>query len=591
MPKTPGSKSVLKDEDSRLIGLSKRLDQLPLGMFLSSPKGELEYTNRFMSELITADDAPANPRADSVGHQLHEVIRYCALSGKPQLMKSTHPEGADLSIRVFPMTDEAGRVFGVVGLVENLSSAAWSQSKLEKKISELSILCELGEVLRSTLRLEQILGIVLTAVTAGQGLGFNRAFLLLVNDEGTMLEGKMALGPSSPDEAQRIWDSLSTRKQSLQEVLRSYRSAVKEKDVTVNLIVKKLRIPLSHRGNPLIRSMLEKRTFVVARGETHAQDDLLDILQTDTFAAAPLISEGKILGAVVADNLITSKPIEEDDVKLLSIFAHHASTAIEKSRLYQELEEKVSGLAEANRRIAESSQRLLKVERLSILGQITSQLAHELRNPMTIIGGFARSVLRKMETENPDAEYLRIMVKETERMENVLNNVLNFSKPDCTDLESVSLNELVSQTFEMMEPEIDSGKISMDVFPCDTLPPVRANPDLIRQALLNIFRNAVWAMPNGGMLSVTTKAKGESVRIEIKDTGFGICREHVTKVFDAFFTTNSEACGLGLTIASEIIKNHGGDIGVESAEGMGSTFYIELPSTEDAAAEKPTVPQ
>ncbi len=589
MRKTPESHDVQDRDSPGVIGLCRMLDQVPLGIFLGTPEGGLEYANRCLSKLIQADDPRRARHAESVGHQIHEAVRYCAHSGKPQLTESAHPDGTNLSIRVFPTGGEAGKATRVVGLVEDVSAVVQSQSKLERKIGELSILCELGEVLRSTLRLEQILGIVLTAVTAGQGLGYNRAFLLLVNDEGTILEGRMALGPSSPEEAHRIWDSLSTRQQSLEEVLRSYRSAVREKDVTVNLIVKKLRIHLSHGTNPLIRSMLEKKTFVVSRGEVQAAEDLFDILQTDTFAAAPLISEEKILGVVIADNLITSKPIEEDDVKLLSIFAHHASAAIEKSRLYQELEEKVSGLAEANRRIAEGSRRLLKVERLSILGQITSQLAHELRNPMTIIGGFARSVLRKMEKDNPDTEYLRIMVKETERMENVLNNVLNFSKPDSTNLEMVSLNELVKQTFEMMEPEIDSGKISLDVFPCNTLPLVRANPDLIRQALLNIFRNAVWAMPNGGMLSVTTRVKSESVRIEIKDTGFGICGEHVGKVFDAFFTTNSEACGLGLTIASEIIKNHGGDIGVESAEGMGSTFYVELPLTEDTGPSKPPV--
>jgi signal transduction histidine kinase len=293
-----------------------------------------------------------------------------------------------------------------------------------------------------------------------------------------------------------------------------------------------------------------------------------------------------MLGVIIADNLITQKPIEEEDIKLLSIYANHASAAIESSQLYQELEEKVQKLGEANRKIAESGQRLLKVERLSVLGQITSQVAHELRNPMTIIGGFAHSILKKMVKGDPNHEYVKIIAKQTERMEDVLNNVLNFSKPEKSHLEMANLNDLVNQTFEMMEPEIDSTKITMMKSPSRNISSVRVNPDLIRQALLNIFRNAVWAMPQGGILSVTTKQTDKAVRIEVKDTGFGISHEHVSKVFDSFFTTKCEGCGLGLTISSEIIKNHGGHIGVESREGEGSTFYVELPLPDDTAIEE-----
>jgi signal transduction histidine kinase len=142
-----------------------------------------------------------------------------------------------------------------------------------------------------------------------------------------------------------------------------------------------------------------------------------------------------------------------------------------------------------------------------------------------------------------------------------------------------------------MEPEIDSTKISMVKFPSQNLSSVRANPDLIRQALLNIFRNAVWAMPQGGILAVTTKQTDEFAKIEVKDTGFGIPHHHLSKIFDAFFTTKPEACGLGLTISSEIIKNHGGKIGVESIEGKGSILCVTLPLAKDSVPDKPSVSQ
>jgi len=579
-----GSNNTFQIANSGFKDLEKLLDELPLGVFRSSSEGKLEYVNSFLSRLLEGGAGNAIKEKDLLRNQISRQVEVCVKSDKPLSARMKDPRDFNLFVHIFPVRDETGKPTGALGWLDNLSGMTDLQAKVQKKINELSILCELGKVLRSTLNLEEILQIILIGVTAEQGLGFNRAFLLLLNQTATLLEGKMAIGPSNPEEAKRIWDALSTREQSLEDILHSYKDALKDKDVLVNQIVRELKVPLSDQRNPLIQAMLNKKAFGISRGKGKPDENLFGILQTEQLAVAPLISKDKMLGVIVADNLITQKPIEDEEVKLLSICAHHASAAIESSQLYQELAEKVSKLAEANRRIAESSRRLLKVEKLSVLGQITSQVAHELRNPMTIIGGFAHSVLKKMDTKSPDYEYIKIIAKETERMENVLNNVLNFSKPDKSHLKMVDINDLVDQTFEMMEPEINSTKISLVKFPSQNLSSVRANPDLIRQALLNIFRNAICAMPQGGILSITTRQTDKFVRIEIKDTGFGISQEDISKIFDAFFTTKPEACGLGLTISSEIIKNHGGNIGVESAEGKGATFYIELPLADDQMA-------
>lgn len=584
MRKVAKSEKTFEITDYGFKDLEKLLDESPLGVFKCSSEGELEYVTRFLSRLLEREAQTTLEGGESLKHQISRQAKSCVVSGQPLSVRVEDFANSNLFIRFFPVKDETGKPEGVMGLVEDVSSIVSLQGNLQKKINELFILCELGKVLRSTLNLEEILQIVLIGVTARQGLGFNRAFLLLLNQKRALLEGKMAIGPSNPEEAKGIWDSLLAREQSLEEILHSYKDALKEKDVLVNQIVKKFKISLSDERNPLIQSMINKKASKIIRGEKETDETLFEILQTDRFAVAPLISKEQLLGVILADNLITRKPIEDEDVKLLSICAHHASAAIESSQLYQKLAEKVGKLAEANRRIAENRQRLLKVEKLSVLGQITSQVAHELRNPMTIIGGFARSILKKMNRDNPNYEYIKIIAKETERMEDVLNNVLNFSKPDKSHLKLVNINDLVHQTFEMMEPEIDSTKISIAKFPSEDLSSVRANPDLIRQALLNIFRNAIWAMPQGGILSVTTRQTDKSVKIGIKDTGFGIPREHTNKIFDAFFTTKPEACGLGLTISSEIIKNHGGNIGVESAEGKGATLCIELPLADGEMA-------
>jgi signal transduction histidine kinase len=555
----------------------KTWDELPVGLFRTSADGKLEYANRFFSRWLEESDRSIPAGRESIRAQISRLVEDCMATSSSVQTEIETVGSRDTLIRIFPFPAGSGTSRGMVGMVENIHLAAHHDASLQKKINELSILCELSKVLGSTMNLEEILSIILIGVTAGQGLGFNRAFLLLLNPAGTILEGKIAIGPSNPEEAQRIWSSLSEKDQSLEEVLKSYQNALKEKDVLVNQMVKRLKIPLTDRNNPLVRAMLDRKALHISRGTENGEDALFDLLHTDQFAVAPLISKDKMLGVIIADNLINRKPIEAEAVKLLSVCAHNASTAVESSQLYQQLTDKVNKLAEAKRKIAESTHRLLKVERLSVLGQITSQVAHELRNPLTIIGGFANSILKKMDEHNLDYEYVKIIVKETERMENILNNVLNFSKPDKFNLEMVNLNELVDQTLEMMEAEIDTGKLSIVKAPALNLPLVRVNPDLIRQALINILRNAVWAMPHGGILSVTTKPADKMVRVEVKDTGCGIPSQYQGNVFDAFFTTKPDACGLGLTVSAEIIKNHGGKISVISLNGKGSTFNIELP--------------
>ena len=571
---------TLEKSKADRVDWEKLLNEIPLGLFKMLGDGKLEYSNKLFSFWFEENDKVSAEEKKQIREQILQAAKECLASGQCTGATVKAEGNPNTIIHVFPIDDQTGTGISAWGVLENLSPNICYQSKLQKKINELSLLCELSKVLSSTLNLEEILQIILTSVTAGQGLGFNRAFLLLLNSESKMLEGKIAIGPSNPDEAQRIWHSLSSHYQSLEEVLQSYKNVLKEKDVLVNRTVKRLKIPLSDQDHPLIQSMVSQKAFNIIRGKENSYQSLFEMLQTEQFAVAPLISKDKMLGVIIADNLITHKLIDDEAVKLLSICAHHASTAIESSQLYQELKEKVDKLAEAKRNVAESTQRLLKVERLSVLGQITSQLAHELRNPLTIIGGFAHSILKKMDAHDSDYEYLKIITKETERMENILNNVLNFSKPEKFNLEKVNLNELVDQTLEMMESEIDLTKISIVKLPDPEISLVQANPDLIRQALINIFRNSLWAMPQGGILSVVTKKSGKTVKIEIKDTGFGISSSHRNNVFDAFFTTKPDACGLGLTVSAEIIKNHGGKIGVDSIEGKGSTFHIELPAAE-----------
>lgn len=571
-------------------------DCFPCGFFKTDLKGNLTYMNKYLAKLMSEQYREASRDSKTLGHFIDFAVEESLSRRRSFCVEGKRFEDSKggrifLSLRTVALNHEGEVAINsvpseereVVGVVEDVSERIHLEESLKKKISELSIICEVGNVLRSTLNLEEILEIILIGVTAGQGLGFNRAFLLLFNEKENVLEGKIAIGPSNPEEAQRIWEELSHRKQSLEDVLHSYKDALGKKDILVNHIVKKLRIPCSDRKNFLVQSLQQRKARPVIKGETdsEANRSIFEMLATDILAVAPLVSKDKMIGVLLADNSINKKPIHTEDIELMEILAHHASTVIESSKLYQQLAEQVKQLEEANKKIAENSRRFLKAQKLSVLGEITSQVAHELRNPMTIIGGFARSLLKKKEIKDSDYEYLSIIAEETERVEKVLDNVLNFTKPDKANSERVDLSHIVDQTLEMMEGEMDTAKISIIKYHHPGLPEITLNPDQIRHALLNIFRNAVWAMPQGGILSITTKRKENLAKIEIKDTGFGIPKEHLPGIFDAFFTTKPDSCGLGLTISSEIIKNHGGSIGAESEKGKGTIFSVILPLDRD----------
>jgi len=453
------------------------------------------------------------------------------------------------------------------------------EEKLGDVIWELSVLNEVSSILLSTMELDEILHIILTGVTAGEGFGFNRAFLFLVDDEAGILEGKIAMGPSDREEAGRIWSTLGARKASLREMLKSYQSATGREDVRVNEIVDSLKIPLADKDHLLIRALSGKRSFNVTkdRADLPVLSELEKALGTDSFAVVPLVSRGEAIGVLLADNMINGRPIEDEDVDVLQTFANHASSAIENSRLYGKLSDKVAELEEANRALKENQDKLVRSERLSAVGEAAARIAHEIRNPLVAIGGFARSMLKRLPEGDPNRRYSAIIASEVVRLEKMLSQTLDFVRPREPQFKRADLNGLIRGTLSVMENETAKAKVSAKLNLAENLPGVVMDEDQIREVLLNIFRNALHAMPGGGELKVSTRRDEALVLIDIEDTGVGIPEDNMKRLFEAFFTTKPDGTGLGLTISSKVIQSHNGAIGVKSQEGAGSVFTISLP--------------
>jgi PAS domain S-box-containing protein len=231
------------------------------------------------------------------------------------------------------------------------------------------------------------------------------------------------------------------------------------------------------------------------------------------------------------------------------------------------------------RELRETQQALLQSEKLAAMGRLTSQVAHELNNPIYGIMNTLELLKTEIPPESKRRRVLDLALSETQRLSEMLRNMLSFSKPEEEVRKKVKVNELVEGILLMMEKQMKEANIRVETYFEEDLPEIIASTNQMRQVLLNIFKNAKEAMTKGGTLMVRTEKENDEVCIHVQDTGVGIPEPIRNKVFEAFFTTKQKVkgVGLGLSVCYGIVKDHGGEIRVESEEGEGTTFIISLP--------------
>lgn len=214
------------------------------------------------------------------------------------------------------------------------------RAEYERLNWEFSLLYEISNAMRTTLKLDQVLYIILTALTSHEGLGFNRAMLFLVNEKEGFLEGVMGIGPHTAEEAGKIWHAISQQKMTLDDFISSYDTFKRDPESKLNSIVKGIKIPLREDMGILVLTILEGMAFEITTQEAKKMVDphIQKTLNTDFFVTVPLKAKDRVLGAILVDNIFNKKPITKSDVNMLTMFANHAGLAIENSRLYEETE-------------------------------------------------------------------------------------------------------------------------------------------------------------------------------------------------------------------------------------------------------------
>lgn len=329
------------------------------------------------------------------------------------------------------------------------------------------------------------------------------------------------------------------------------------------------RLELRH---PFIQWMVQSRRSL-NREESMSDQNMKvkqELMNLNAVLVIPGFIENRLVGFLALGAKLSGRGYSSDDLHAFSTLANEAAIAIENAISYEEL-------LKANEQLKAASERLLLQERLAAAGQFSAGMAHEIRNPLSAINIFAQYLPVKYDDPEFREKFFRIIQSEIGRINTIVNSLSDFAKPPQPNLQPMYLSDIVEDTIALLSNQC--LKQGVEVAKCfgENGVVVQADPQQLKQVLLNLILNSLDAMQKGGRLEVKTWIEGISIILRVADTGYGISPDHLAKIWDPFFTTKERGMGLGLAIVKSIIERHGGQISVLSELGEGTTFTVTLP--------------
>jgi len=427
--------------------------------------------------------------------------------------------------------------------------------KNERMVRNLTVLQVISRALLTTVQEERLQEIILQGLTLEQGLGFDRAVVLLVDEANQTLEG--IKGAQRSPELKNI---------PLFEALLSPLAAeVKMED---------WQIPLRSDQGPLALTVLQKRPYHIHGVSVEALTRALPPeFSAPEFFVVPLMAKDRTTGVIMVDNGASGRPLEEEPLHVLQMFSTHAGLVVENAHLYSTIEAN-------NRELLLIRERMLESDRLAALSSLASGMAHEIRNPLVSIGGFARRIAKMVDEKSPLRGYVEVIQEEVTRLEKLLREILDFTGENLSFYGDHDLNKLLEDTLLLVQRDLDACKIKV-VKDFSDLPRLHCDDRQIKQVFYNLFQNALQAMHQGGVLNIRTytleREDGLYEAAAITDTGGGIPLEVLHNIFNPFFSTKDYGTGLGLAIAQRIVSRHYGQVEVNNELGKGVTFIVSLP--------------
>ena len=443
----------------------------------------------------------------------------------------------------------------VVNAIENALTYQQVESlaeKNERMVRNLTTLQEISQVLLSTVQQDRLLEIVLQGLTLEQGLGFTRAIVFMVDEETQTLKG--IKGARRVDEPSLSFQTLLAPPPE-------------------PIAVEDWEIPIRPDQGPLALTVLRKQPFHYRGKEPGVPASLLEKYAPGEFFVVPLVVKDRATGVIVVDNEDSGRPLEAEPLHVLQMFANEAALVLENAHLYSTIEAN-------NRELLLIRERMLESDRLAALSSLASGMAHEIRNPLVSIGGFARRIGKLVDVNSPLHGYVEVIQEEVSRLEKLLREILDFTGENLSYYGDYELSKLIEDTLILVHRDLDAGKI-MVVKEFAPMPRLHCDDRQLKQVFYNLLQNSIQAMPHGGTLTIRThqveRSDGLYEAAAFSDTGGGIPLEVLHNIFNPFFSTKDYGTGLGLAIAQRIVSRHYGQIEVNNEMGKGVTFIVTFP--------------
>jgi len=336
--------------------------------------------------------------------------------------------------------------------------------------------------------------------------------------------------------------------------------------------------PVLSKGDPLpqylqkIREIIIREELIKGSNIQEINNVITQMAMVEAEVSIPLILKGTLIGMINLSHKFNKDIYSHEDIELLSTLANQTAIAIENARLYEDLKKSKSYIRRA--------------DRLASLGTLTAGLAHEIRNPLVAIKTFTQLLPERLEDEEFRNHFLNIVSGEVDRISALVTELLEFARPSEPKFELENINDILDGMILLVSTETKSKHINITKDYGTDLRPITIDREQMKQVFLNMLLNAIEATPGNGKIVVKTRSfiKPDSepyIQIEFADNGCGIAPEYLEDIFTPFFTTKEKGSGLGLSISNQIIQDHKGYIDVESQLNKGTSFFINLPISQD----------
>ena len=458
-----------------------------------------------------------------------------------------------------------------------------ANEKNTRNMNRLSALYDISNILLERSKTEDILFILLTIATIGDVFAFNRAFAFLYDKEFNVFRGRMCIAPKDASDAGNIWNKMKTMdKYGLREKLMlSFERSDLEGSWDLNQKFLNTVIPNNEQCQLFSYIFENKESINVKSVEDKWAEQIrsyTDIFGYNPFAIIPIMDANNCMGMMVVDNIYNNVPITDDDLEYLKMFGRQAAVALEYSHLYNEIEKSHNDLKAAQKS-------LFDIKSLAMIGEMSSSMAHNLRNFVVPISGFANRLV-KVSSDEKTSEYAKIIVEEINKLENYIQRNLTFAKSINLVPETVKVDDIIKYINILAKEYIKKSgkKIKFYAVNATKENSVRWDYNRMNDVIINLIINAIDAIEDekDAIISATfsdNSYKESMIDIIVENTNSYIEEDIIKKLFTPFFTTKSHGIGIGLAVSKRIIEAHGGSIAVKSVSGnfKATTFIITMP--------------